>query len=78
MRLFGVDGLASFPCAEGPIGLLAAKTPGSVAGPVRAILFDKTPRQRGVGLATGSHGYGAGTSDASTLRPLTPVAHPKK
>lgn len=43
VRLFGLDGLASYLEAAGPVGSLAAQRLGPTTRPVRAILFDKTP-----------------------------------
>ncbi|MBR1223017.1 phytanoyl-CoA dioxygenase family protein [Bradyrhizobium sp. U87765 SZCCT0131] len=43
LRLRGVDGLAPFLAATGPIGRCAASALGHGGHPVRAILFDKTP-----------------------------------
>ena len=42
VRISGLPGLASFLCAEGPIGSIAASQLGAQSRPVRAILFDKT------------------------------------
>jgi len=42
MRLRGVEGLAAFLAADGPIGSCAASVLGEASRPVRTILFDKT------------------------------------
>ncbi|MDA9494989.1 phytanoyl-CoA dioxygenase family protein [Bradyrhizobium sp. CCBAU 11361] len=42
LRLRGVEGLAPFLAASGPIGSCAASVLGEACHPVRAILFDKT------------------------------------
>jgi hypothetical protein len=52
LRLRGVDGLAPFLVASGPIGGCAASVLGDDCRPVRAILFDKTP---GTNWALGWH-----------------------